>query len=244
MNRFFASLSIAAAAFALPLTAASQTVRIAHDQRFPPFAEVVEGKSVGLAVDILLAAASRAGLQITFVPVPFEVVQTTLEDGRADVIFPIAINPQRLATFDFSRPLVSTGGGLFMRAPEPTPASLASLTGKTVATPKTGPLAGFIEKNAPQVRLLVTATYDESLAKLMSGEADAAALNFQVGAGVAEKLYPGKVTRADRLFLELPLAVAVSKGKHADLLVRFDAGLQGIRADGTWKSINDRWIGK
>jgi len=222
----------------------AETVRIAHDQRFPPFVEVEGGKSTGLAVDILLAAAQRAGLDILFVPVPFEVVQSTLDDGRADAIFPIAINPQRMNTFDFSAPLVSTGGGLFTRAPEPTPLSLDALAGKTVTTPKTGPLAAYIEKNAPQVKLVVTATYDESLAKLMAGEADAAALNFQVGAGLADKLYPGRITRADRLFLELPLAVATSKGKQADLLLKLNGGLASIRADGTWKAINDRWIGR
>ena len=40
-----------------PLAAQAQTVRVAHDQRFPPFAEVKDGKSEGLAVDILNAAA-------------------------------------------------------------------------------------------------------------------------------------------------------------------------------------------
>jgi ABC-type amino acid transport substrate-binding protein len=231
-------------ALLMPFLACAQTVRIAHDQRFPPFVEVVDGRSVGLAADVLLAAAQRAGVDIVFVPVPFEVVQSTLDDGRADAIFPIAINPQRLETLDFSAPLVSTGGGLFMRAPEPTPVSLAAMAGKTVVTPRTGPLAGYIERNAPQVKLLVTSTYDESLAKLMSGEADAAALNFQVGAGLAEKLYPGKVTRADKLFLELPLAVATAKGRQPDLLLKLNGGLQSIRADGTWKAINDRWLGR
>jgi hypothetical protein len=39
-----------------PLAAQAQTVRVAHDQRFPPFAEVKDGKSEGLAVDILRKA--------------------------------------------------------------------------------------------------------------------------------------------------------------------------------------------
>jgi polar amino acid transport system substrate-binding protein len=58
------------------ITAAhAETIRVAHDQRFPPFAEVKDGKSTGLAVDILNAAAQRAGLTITYVPVPFAEIQ-------------------------------------------------------------------------------------------------------------------------------------------------------------------------
>ena len=44
-------------------------VRIAHDQGFPPFAEVKDGKSEGLAVHILRAASTRAGVKVNFVPV-------------------------------------------------------------------------------------------------------------------------------------------------------------------------------
>jgi hypothetical protein len=40
---------------------ADQPVRVAHDSGFPPFAEVKDGRSEGLAVDIFRAAAARGG---------------------------------------------------------------------------------------------------------------------------------------------------------------------------------------
>ncbi len=222
------------------LAAQAQTVRVAHDQRFPPFAEVKDGKSDGLAVDILNAVAQRAGLTIVYVPVPFAEIQKTLEDGRADAAFPLAINPERRQSFDFTAPLVITGGALFVRAPQPTP-DLKALAGKTVVTPKTGPLAGFIGKTAPEVKLVVNADYDQSFAQLLSGEADAAALNFQVGRRLASTLHAGKVTLPEKLFLELPLALAVRKGQSADLIAKLDQGIAAIRADGTWQRIDQRW---
>ena len=60
--------------------AAAETVRIAYPEVFPPFAEFKDGKAEGLAVDIVGAAAKRGGIEIEFVPVPFEQVQRTLED--------------------------------------------------------------------------------------------------------------------------------------------------------------------
>jgi polar amino acid transport system substrate-binding protein len=223
---------------------AADPVRIAHQEHFPPFVEITDGRSTGLVVDIVRAAAAKAGIEVQFVPVPFAQVQDTLKDGRADAIVPLAITSERLASFDFSAPLLMTGGALFVRAPNPTPENLAALNGKTIVTPGTGPLVPYIRKNAPDVKLVITTNYEESLERLIKGEADAAALNFQVGASMAARLYPGQVTMPGTMFEEVPDAIAVSKGQHAELLKRFDAGISAIRADGTWQQINKRWVGQ
>jgi polar amino acid transport system substrate-binding protein len=107
----------------------AEPVRVAHDQGFPPFAEVRDGKSEGLAVDIFRAAAARAGVEVKFVPVPFEQRQLTLEDGGADAYFPLSITPERLQLFDFTDELVVTGGSIFVCAPNVPPENLAALGG-------------------------------------------------------------------------------------------------------------------
>ena len=85
--------------------AVAEPVRIAYAEVFPPFTELKDGK----------AAALRVGIDVQFVPVPFEEVQRTLEDGRADAVFPLTITPERLQSFDFSDPFLVTGGALFVR---------------------------------------------------------------------------------------------------------------------------------
>jgi hypothetical protein len=50
------------------------------------------------------------------------------------------------------------------------------------------------------VKLVVTEDYETGLARLVSGDADAAALNYQAGATIATRPYPGKLTRADLYF--------------------------------------------
>ena len=226
------------------LAQAAEPVRVAFQEHFPPFVEIKDGKATGLAVDIVRAAAAKAGIAVDFVPVPFDQVHGTLKDGRADAIFPIAITPEREAVYDFSAPLLMTGGAIFVRVPDPTPANFAVLKGKTVVTPGTGPLVPYIQKNAPDLKLVLTKNYEESLDQIVSGEAAAAALNFQVGAAMANQLYPGKVTMPTTMFAELPDTVAVTKGQHADLLKRLNDGLAAIRADGTWDQINKRWTGQ
>jgi hypothetical protein len=51
---------------------------------------------------------------------------------------------------------------------------------------------------------VITTDYQESLARIVKGEADAAALNYQVGASMAAQLYPGQVTMPSKMFEEIP----------------------------------------
>ena len=94
------------------------------------------------------------------------------------------------------------------------------------------------------MKLVETTDYEDSLGRLIRGEADAAALSYHVGLRISERLYPGQITRSPHMFIESPLAVAVPKGKQADVLARLNAGIAAIRANGTWQQINDRWRGK
>ena len=225
-----------------PCPAADQ-IKIAYNQILPPFSENKDGKASGLVIDIVRAAAERAGYAVEFIPVPLEQMEPALRDGRALAVMPTAASPERRERMDFSDTLLMTGGSLYVRAPEPTP-TLQTLAGKTVVTPRTGPLAAFIQKNAPDVKLVVTEDYETSLAKLVSGDADAAALNYQAGAAIAARLHPGKLTVPRSMFLELPFGAAVLKGQNAEFLARLNTGLAAIRADGAFERINKMWMGQ
>jgi ABC-type amino acid transport substrate-binding protein len=43
------------------------------------------------------------------------------------------------------------------------------------------------------------------------------------------------------MFMELPLAVAVPKGKRLDLITQLNVGIAAVRADGIWQQINEQW---
>jgi polar amino acid transport system substrate-binding protein len=221
----------------------AEPFRIIHNQPFPPFSELKNGKSEGLAIDILQAAAERVGIELDFIASPLEQMVQMLKDGRGDALLgPNTLERQKV--YDFSSPVLTSGGALFVRAPSPTPDGLRALSGKVVVTPRTGPLAAIIKQSAPEVNLSVTTDYDQSLARVVDGTADAAALNFQAGAIIAARLYPSRITIPTRMFLETQNCVAVPKGQHAEVISRLSQGLDAIRADGTWQKINARWMGQ
>ncbi len=237
---FFAFL-----AFGATPVRADQSVRIAFQTDFAPFVYVKDGKPEGLIIDILNAAAQRSGFTITFVPTPFAQLDATLTNGKADGITPLAVTPDRKKTYDFSSTLVNTGGALFVRAPNHTPSGLAALSGKSVATPKTGPFVDYIQKTAPKANLVITSDYPSSFKDVINGIVDAAALNLQVGTSMVATSYAGKVTVPTTMFTpKLPYAVGVTKGTHAAFLKSLDAGIAAITADGTLKTIEAKWQGK
>ena len=206
-------------------------ITVVVEESFAPFVQVEDDRVVGLAVDALDALARQAGLEIEYLPAPASLIQAIIAEGRAAAAFPLAINPERLAVFDFSDPVLVTGGGFFVAAPSPAPVALADLRAGRIATPATGPLAAFLRTHAPDLTLFPTGDYIEPLRMVVSGEADAAALNLEAGSILAERLFPGRISLPASHFLQLPLALGVPKrgGETSSILRRVNEAIRAGR---------------
>jgi polar amino acid transport system substrate-binding protein len=201
-------------------------IRLAYDDPFPPFAVTEDGKARGVVIDILAGAFRRAGIEVTFVPSAMEKVQCLLDAGEVDGIAFYAVTPERRMVFDFSDPVLVTGAALFARSPEPPASNLKDYENKYVVTPKTGPLSEYIQREAPGVKLILVRDYLEALKYVLDGRASAAALNYHVGRDLIRKLFPGGFTPPEKIFLEVPLAVAMLKGKNTPLLRKISEALR------------------
>ena len=158
--------------------------------------------------------------------------------GEVDGSAFLAINPERQETYDFSEPYLISGGALFVKSPNPPSFDLKAFEGKTVTTPKKGPLAGYIEKRFPKVKVLTDVKdYTETLQAVVDGKADAAALNTQAGSVLARQLFPGKFSMPEKGFLEVPIGVGVLRGKQGYLLTKFNEGLKIVLSDGTYDKL-------
>lgn len=240
--RRFGFLFAAASLFAMPTDA--QSLRIGHDAPFEPFGMVEAGRSTGMLVDIVAEALKRAKLDFMLMPLKLDESETALVEGKIDALAFKGDTAERRARLDFSKPLVISGGALFTRAGTPTSANLKDFAGKTVVTPRRGPLFAQIGKAAPEVKLIESTSYAESLQLVIDGRADAAALNWQAGIRMARADHPGKFTLPTAPYVSVPLAFAVAKGKNADLLAKVEAALATMRADGAFKAIEEKWLGR
>jgi ABC-type amino acid transport substrate-binding protein len=220
---------------------AERVYRLAFDSAFLPFSGINDGVATGLGVDIVSEASRRAGLSVVLIPVPFNERIDVVKSGRADGIFPFPESDEYRGDFDFSMPLLMTGGAFFVLAPQETPAGIDRLQGVTVLTPRAGPLADYIRQKAPETKVVTTADYNETLSMLISGEAQVAALNWQVGSQLVRRNFLGRVTLPESPFWQLPLVIGVPKGTSSEFMLRFNRALEGMRADGTLHKINQRW---
>jgi len=235
---------ILAASLLMAMPASAQTLRLGHDAPFEPFAMVENGRSTGLILDIVGEALKRAKIDFAFMPLKLDESETALVEGRVDALAFKGDTAERRARIDFSQPIVISGGALFTHAGTATSASLKDFAGKTVVTPRRGPLFAQIAKAAPEVKLLESTSYEESFELVLAGKADAAALNWQAGIRMARAKHPGKFALPDAPYVSVPLSFAVAKGKNAELLGKVEAALASMRADGAFKAIEEKWLGR
>lgn len=219
-----------------------ESFKLVHIENFEPFAVAKKGKSEGLAIDIITEALARVNLTPFFVGEQQDKLEDLLVKGEVDGCAILGINPERKGTYDWSDPYLISTGALFIKSPNPPLSDLMQLEGKTIVTPRIGPLAGYIEKNFPRVKVLTeVGSYTETLQAVVEGRADAAALNRQAASVLARQLFPGQFSLPDKGFLEVPFGVGVLKGRHKSLLARFNDGLKIIISDGRYDELLKKW---
>lgn len=207
----------------------NDVMKLAYYDPFPPFLFCQRGNPEGLAIDILRQVFKRSNLKVVFIPAPMEEITNLLHSKKVDGIAFYAINPERLKVYDFSKPYLITGGALFVRSPNFANKGLKELGGKTVVTPKTGPLTEYIQKRFPRVKLLLARDYPASLKAVMDGKADAAALNIHVGNHLANQFFPGEFTPPKKVFFKTPVGIAVLKSNQTSFLKKFNEGLEKLK---------------
>jgi polar amino acid transport system substrate-binding protein len=220
------------------------TLRIGHDAAFEPFAMVESGRATGLILDIVAEAMKRMKRDFAFAVLTLDEADSALADGKVDALAFKGDTAERRARMNFSAPIVVSGGALFPRAGTPASKSLEDFGGKTVVTPRRGPLFAQIAQTAPDVKLAESTSYAGSFEMVIAGKADAAALNLQAGLRMARKSYPGKIALPSEPYIAVPLAFAVAKGKNAELLKDFNTTLAAMKADGSFKAIEEKWLGR
>ena len=239
-------LLAAAAAIAgtrLSSSRAQAAVRIGFDNPFAPFGSVIDGEPRGMLIELVAAVLKNAGQSFVYVPLLLEESEKALSEGRVDALAWKGVSPEREKAMSFSAPLVMTGGAAFTRPGLAPSANLKDFAGLTVVTPRSGPLYAQIARDYPEVKLRDGVSYEASFEAVLAGQADVAALNFQVGLQMANKRYHGRIGLPAAPYVPVPLAFAVKKGgSAADLLRAFELGLAQARADGSAARTIDKWL--
>jgi cystine transport system substrate-binding protein len=237
------ALTVPAAAGALDDIKAKGAIQIGLEGTYPPFNSVDEkGTLVGFEIDIANALAAKLGVKPNFQPGKWDGLLAALDVKRIDaVINQVTITPEREQKYAFSQPYTVSGIQIITRSDTKGIAKPADLAGKKVGVVLGTAYEKWLRANAPGVDIR---TYDDDPTRnqdLMVGRIDAI-LNDRLIVPALVKQYGGKLAAAGEPFNTQKQAVAMRKDAP-DLAKTVDDALAALRADGTLKTISEKWFG-
>ncbi len=213
---------------------------IVADNSFAPF-DFLDAKTntyIGVDMDLLAAIAADQGFKYKVDNVGWNAALGNLNSGQADgMIAGMTITPERQKSYDFSAPYFEDGQTLFV--PENSKLTkLEDFKGKVVAV-KTGTQgAKYVDsiKEKYGFTVLSFEGSDAVYAAVQTGNVDAGVEDYSViSYRIATAKMPLKVF-GEKVNVG-PYGFAVIKGKNAELIKMFNAGLENIKKNGTYAKI-------
>lgn len=212
---------------------------IVSDNAFAPFESYDKdsGEYVGIDMDILAAIAEDQGIKYNMMNVGFDPALAKVQSGQADaVIAGMTINEDRKLTFDFSDGYFEDGQVMVV-AKGSKIASLEDLKGKVVAT-KNGTMGAEFAENNKEKYGYTTKAFEgsnEQYQAIINGNCDACFEDYTV---IGDAIKNGvKLQTVGEKINPSQYGFAVKKGKNAELIEKFNAGLKNIKENGKYDEI-------
>jgi cystine transport system substrate-binding protein len=240
-----AVIALTGAALAGPLDDIKSrgTIQIGLEGTYPPFNYVDEkGKLTGFEIDFAEAVAAKLGVKPDFQPGKWDGLLAALDVKRIDaVINQVTVTPERSQKYAFSQPYTVSGIQIIVGSATSNIAKPADLAGKKVGVVLGTSYEKWLRENVPTADIR---TYDDDATRnqdLLVGRIDAI-LNDRLIVPNLLKQYGGKLVAAGEPFAKQSQAVAVRKDS-GDLATAIDGAIAALRADGTLKTISEKWFG-
>ncbi|SHI63569.1 polar amino acid transport system substrate-binding protein [Parasporobacterium paucivorans DSM 15970] len=218
--------------------------QIATDTTFAPFEfQNKDGDYVGVDIELLAAIAEDQGFKYELQPLGFNAAVAALESNQADgVIAGMSITDDRKLKYDFSAAYYDSGVVMAVSASNDTIKSYEDLRGQKVAV-KTGTEGASFAESIKDTYGFELVYFDESpfmYEDVKTGNTVACFEDYPVmGYGITQGNGLKMVTEMEK---GSSYGFAVLKGKNAELLEKFDAGLENIKESGKYQEIIDKYI--
>jgi glutamine transport system substrate-binding protein len=222
-------------------TTKQQTIKVAADTTFPPFESQKDGKVQGFDIDMINAIAKKENLKIELSTMPFTGLIPALQAKSVDVaVAGITIKKSRLAAVDFSNAYYLSGISVLTKK-DASFKSLDDLKTKLVATKKGTSSVDLLKtKGIPEGNIKQYDNINDAYSALASGGADAVVFDSPVNQDYAN-------THSDvHAIQSIPTGeyygIAVVKN-NPELLKKINDGLKGIKDDGQYEKLFDKYFG-
>ncbi|MFK8256714.1 arginine ABC transporter substrate-binding protein [Erwinia sp. AnSW2-5] len=223
---------------------ATQTLRFATEASYPPFEFVdSDNKIQGFDVDLANALCREIGADCTFTNQAFDSLIPSLKFRRFDAVMAgMDITPEREKQVLFTKAYYDNSA-LFITQKDKV-ASVDALKGKRVGVQNGTTHQKYLSEKLPSIKVVPYDSYQNAILDLKNGRIDAV---FGDTAVVNEwlkqnpNLAPMGEKVTDKAYFGTGLGIAVRQG-NTELQSKFDAALDKVKANGTYKTIYSKWF--
>jgi len=204
-----------------------------------------EGGLMGFDVDLATALAMAMNVKLEIVPMPFGELLDALEKNKIDMVLSnMSITPERTERVSFVGPYMMSGMSILTKN-----SVLGTITStedfnrgdlKLIALANSTH-ANFIKNAAPEAALVEFGSYDEGVAMLIDGKADAMVADM-IQCILAVMRYPdaGLITLEKPLTVE-PIGIAVSR-QDPQFFNLVDNFLRAYEKTGVLTQLRQKWF--
>lgn len=222
------------------------TLIVGFDQDFPPMGFMGDdGEYTGFDLELAQEAAKRLGLEYKPQPIAWDAKDMELESGNIDCIWNGFTMTGREDGYTWSEPYMENSQ-VFVVAGDSGIKSQADLAGKVVEcqvdSSAEAALKAVPDLTATFAQLLTTADYNTAFMDLEQGAVDAIAMDVVVAGYQISQRNADFVILEDSLAAE-EYAIGFKKG-NTELKDKVQGALEEMAADGTLKTISEKWFGK
>jgi arginine/ornithine transport system substrate-binding protein len=227
-----------------------KTIRIGVEGAYPPFSYVTpEGELAGFDIDIAKALVAAMGAEIKLISQDWDGIIPALLARKYDaIIASMSITEERKKKVAFSNKYYNTPAKFVCKKGAMQEFSKANLKGKKIGVQRATIHDNYLTDNYGQdVEVVRYGTQDEAYLDLVAGRVD---LLLADGVAISDGFLK-KPEGADYMFIGPDLndpqwfgegtGIAIRK-EDKDLVEMFNKAIEQIRADGTYKKIQDKYF--
>ncbi len=224
-----------------------QVLRVGTSGNQPPMTMTNrEGGLMGFDVDLASALAMAMNVKLEIKTMPFGELLDALEQNKVDMVLSnVSITPERTERVSFVGPYMMSGMSILTKKDSTLSAIVATddfnRSNLTLIALANSTHANFIKQTAPEAKLIEFGSYDEGVAMLIDGKADAMVADM-IQCMLAVMRYPD----ASLLTLEKPLTVepiGIAVSRHDPQFFNLvDNFLRAYEKTGVLTQLRKKWF--
>ena len=228
-------------------TDADTTFTVGFDQDFPPMGFVGDdGEFTGFDLDLAAEVAKRLGKEIKYQPIAWDAKDMELTSGNIDCIWNGFSTKNREDKYTWTKPYMKNDQ-VFMVRSDSDINSFEDLAGKTVEVQIDSSAEAVLKENTELsgtfTKLQTVTDFNTGFMDLEMGGVDALAMNSVVANYQITKRDTEGFKVLDKPLSSEEYAVGFKLG-NTILRDEVQKALEEMKADGTLKSISEKWFGK